>query len=148
MWDEFKKFAMRGNVIDLAIGIIIGSAFTSIVKSLVDDVIMPPIGLLLGRVDFANIFWVLKAGSPTPPYATVADAKAAGAVTMNFGIFINAVIAFLIVAFVTFIIIRAMNRMMAQPAPVPAVPTSRECPFCLEQVAIRATRCPHCTSQL
>jgi large conductance mechanosensitive channel len=148
MLKEFKAFALRGNVIDMAVGIIIGAAFGTIVKSLVDDVIMPPIGLLLGGVNFANLFILLKTGSPAAPYASLADAQAAGAVTINYGVFINAVISFLIVAFVIFLLIRGMNRLTSKKEAAPAAPTTKECPFCLSTIPIKATRCPHCTSQL
>jgi large conductance mechanosensitive channel len=147
MLKEFKAFAMRGNVIDLAVGIIIGGAFGTIVKSLVDDVIMPPIGLALGNVDFGDLFMLLKAGPKTPPpYATLAEAQAAGAVTVNYGVFVNAVITFLIVAFAVFLLVRAVNRLGPQQAPV--APTTKECPYCRMAVPIGATRCPHCTSEL
>ena len=147
MLKEFKEFAMRGNVLDLAVGIIIGGAFGTIVKSLVDDVIMPPIGLALGNVDFADLFLLLKAGpKAAPPYATLAEAQAAGAVTVNYGIFVNAVITFLIVAFAVFLLVRAANRLRPQEAP--ATPTTKECPYCRMAVPVGATRCPHCTSEL
>jgi large conductance mechanosensitive channel len=147
MLKEFKEFAMRGNVIDLAVGIIIGGAFGTIVKSLVDDVIMPPIGLALGNVDFADLFMLLKAGAKSlPPYATLAEAQAAGAVTVNYGVFVNAVITFLIVAFSVFLLVRAANRLKPQEAP--AAPTTKECPYCRMAVPVAATRCPHCTSEL
>jgi large conductance mechanosensitive channel len=147
MLKEFKEFAMRGNVLDLAVGIIIGGAFGTIVKSLVDDVIMPPIGLALGNVDFADLFLMLKAGAKaTPPYATLAEAKAAGAVTINYGVFVNAVITFLIVAFAVFLLVRAANRLRPQEAP--AAPTTKECPYCRLAIPIGATRCPQCTSEL
>jgi large conductance mechanosensitive channel len=146
MLDEFKKFAMRGNVIDLAVGVIIGASFGAIINSLVKDMIMPPIGLLLGKVDFANLFWVLRAGIPAEPYATLADAQAAGAVTLNYGLFINAIVSFVIVAFAIFLLIRAVNRMQ-KPAPA-ADPTTRECPYCSTTISVKAKRCPNCTSQL
>jgi len=147
MLKEFKAFAMRGNVIDLAVGIIIGGAFGTIVKSLVDDVIMPPIGLALGNVDFADLFMLLKAGAKSPPpYATLAEAQAAGAVTVNYGVFFNAVFTFLIVAFCVFLLVRAMNRLQPQQAPV--APTTKECPYCRMAAPVGATRCPHCTSEL
>jgi large conductance mechanosensitive channel len=147
MLKEFKAFAMRGNVIDLAVGIIIGGAFGTIVKSLVDDVIMPPIGLALGNVDFADLFMLLKAGAKSPPpYATLAEAQAAGAVTLNYGVFVNAVITFLIVAFSVFLLVRAANRL--QPQEAPSAPTTKECPYCRMAVPVAATRCPHCTSEL
>ena len=146
MLKEFKEFAMRGNVLDLAVGIIIGGAFGTIVKSLVDDVLMPPIGLLLGNVDFADLFLMLKAGpKAAPPYATLAEAQAAGAVTINYGLFFNAVIAFLIVAFAVFLVVRAANRL--QPKEAPAA-TTKDCPYCRMAVPLAATRCPHCTSEL
>ena len=146
MLKEFKEFAMRGNVLDLAVGIVIGGAFGTIVKSLVDDVIMPPIGLLLGNVDFADLFLLLKAGpKAAPPYATLAEAQAAGAVTINYGLFFNALIAFLIVAFAVFLVVRAANRL--QPKEVPAA-TTKDCPYCRMAVPLAATRCPHCTSEL
>jgi large conductance mechanosensitive channel len=147
MLKEFKAFAMRGNVLDLAVGIIIGGAFGTIVKSLVDDVIMPPIGLALGNVDFADLFLLLKAGTKAPPpYATLAEAQAAGAVTVNYGVFVNAVITFLIVAFAVFLLVRAANRL--QPQEAAAAPTTKDCPYCRMPVPITATRCPHCTSEL
>ena len=148
MWKEFKEFILRGNVIDLAIGIVIGAAFGAIVKSLVDDIIMPPIGLVLGGVDFANLFILLQSGTPAAPYATLADAKLAGAVTINYGVFINTLISFLIVAFVIFLLVRTINRMRRkaeEPAPAPA---AKECPYCLSSIPIKATRCAHCTSDL
>ena len=147
MFKEFKEFAMRGNVVDMAVGIVIGAAFGTIVKSFVDDVLMPPIGLLLGNVDFSNLFLTLKEGAKAAgPYASLAAAKAAGAVTLNLGIFINTVISFLIVAFAVFLVIKGMNSMKRQEAPPP--PDTKECPFCLSTIPIKAQRCPHCTSQL
>ena len=147
MLKEFKEFAMRGNVLDLAVGIIIGGAFGTIVKSLVDDVIMPPIGLALGNVDFADLFLLLKAGpKAAPPYATLAEAQAAGAVTINYGVFVNSVITFLIVAFSVFLLVRAANRLRPQEAP--AAPTTKECPYCRMAIPVGATRCPQCTSEL
>lgn len=150
MIKEFKEFIMRGNVMDMAVGIIIGAAFSAIVNSLVKDVIMPPIGLIFNK-DFANLFVVLKEGADIPqPYETLADAQAAGAVTINYGNFINYVITFLIVAFVIFMLIRWVNRLRrATEKPKEAgVPTTKDCPFCLSAVPIKATRCPHCTSEL
>ncbi|HOD34499.1 MAG TPA: large-conductance mechanosensitive channel protein MscL [Syntrophales bacterium] len=146
MFKEFKEFAMRGNVVDMAVGIIIGGAFGTIVKSLVDDVLMPPIGLLLGNVDFSNIFAVIKAGKIAGPYATLAEAKAAGAVTINMGIFINSIISFLIVAFAVFVVIRQINALKRAEEPEPA--TTKECPFCFSSIPIKATRCPSCTSEV
>ena len=148
MLKEFKEFALRGNVVDMAVGIIIGAAFGTIITSLVNDVIMPPIGLLLGNVDFANLFILLKAGSPAGPYALLADAQAAGAVTINYGVFINAVVSFLIVAFVMFLLIRSINKMKREEEAPPAEPTTKECPHCLSTISIKATRCPYCTSEL
>lgn len=153
MIKEFKDFAMRGNVVDMAVGIIIGAAFGTIVTSIVSDIIMPPIGLLLGNVDFTNLFIVLKEGSIPGPYNSLGGAAAAGAVTVNYGAFINKVVSFLIVAFVIFMMIRVMNRMKreeeAAPAAVPApVPTTKECPHCYMEVPLKATRCPHCTSEI
>jgi len=149
MMKEFKEFAVKGNVVDMAVGIIIGAAFGTIVKSLVADVIMPPIGLLLGNVDFANLFVVLKQGAAAGPYLTLKDAADAGAVTLNYGMFINTVISFVIVAFAVFMVIKNMNRMKRkEEAPAPAPATTRECPFCLSTIAIKATRCPHCTSEV
>jgi len=145
MLKEFKEFALRGNVIDMAVGIIIGVAFGSIVKSLVADVIMPPIGVLLGGVDFSNIFINLSDGD----FANLAAAKEAGAATINIGVFINAVIGFLIVAFAVFLLIRAINRMTKEEEEQPAPePTEKECPYCLSNIPIKATRCGHCTSEL
>ena len=146
--DEFKKFAMRGNVVDMAVGIIIGGAFGTIVKSLVDDVIMPPIGLLLGGVDFADLFITLKDGTAAGPYATVLAAKEAGAVTLNVGLFINSVISFTIVAFAVFLLIKGMNSLQKKQEEPPAEPTEKECPHCFTSIPIKATRCPHCTSEL
>jgi large conductance mechanosensitive channel len=148
MFQEFKKFAMRGNVVDMAVGIIIGGAFGLIVKSLVDDVMMPPIGLLLGGVDFSNLFIVLQEGAKPGPYAALADAQAAGAVTIAYGAFLNTVINFLIIAFAIFLLIRAVNRLQAPAEEPTGEPTTRECPFCLSTIPIKATRCSHCTSQV
>jgi len=148
MFKEFKEFAMRGNVVDMAVGIIIGAAFGTIVTSLVSDVIMPPIGLLLGSVDFSNLFIVLKEGTTAGPYASLAAAKGAGAVSLNVGVFINTLINFLIVAFAIFMLIRSMNKLRRQPEAAPAEPTTKTCPHCLSTIPIKATRCAFCTSQL
>ena len=148
MLKEFKEFAMKGNVLDMAVGIIIGAAFGGIVTSLVADVIMPPIGLLLGNVDFSNIFAVLKAGKVAGPYAALSDAKAAGAVTMNIGVFVNTVINFVIVAFAIFLLIRSVNQLKRKQEAPPAVPTTKECSHCFTAIPIKATRCPNCTSEL
>lgn len=145
---EFKKFAMRGNVVDMAVGIIIGGAFGTIVKSLVDDVIMPPIGLLLGGVDFSDLFITLKEGATAGPYATVEAAKEAGAVTLNAGLFINSVISFTIVAFAVFLLIKGMNSLQKKEEEAPAEPTEKDCPHCFTKIPIKATRCPHCTSEI
>jgi large conductance mechanosensitive channel len=149
MFKEFKEFAMRGNVVDMAVGIVIGASFGGIISSLVADVIMPPIGLMLGNVDFSNLFITLKQGAKAAgPYASLVDAKAAGAVTVNVGVFINTVISFLIVAFAVFMVIRGMNRMKREaPAPA-ALPSTKDCPFCCTAIPIQAKRCPNCTSQL
>lgn len=149
MLKEFKEFAMRGNVVDMAVGIIIGAAFGTIVKSLVDDLIMPPIGLLLGNVDFANLYLVLKDGAAAvAPYASLAEAKKAGAVTLNYGVFINAVVSFVIVVFAVFMLVRTMNRLKAAEAAAPAEATTKECRYCCSVIPIKATRCPNCTSEL
>jgi len=145
MLKEFKAFAMRGNVVDMAVGIIIGGAFGTIVKSLVSDVIMPPIGLLVGGVDFADLFITLKDGAVAGPYANLAAAQAAGAVTIGYGLFINAVISFLIVAFAVFMLIKAINKLQAEK---PAEVSTRDCPFCCSSISLKATRCPNCTSTL
>jgi large conductance mechanosensitive channel len=148
MLKEFKEFAMRGNVIDMAIGIIIGAAFGAIVGTLVADVIMPPIGLLLGNVDFSNLFVVLKEGKAAGPYPSLAEAQKAAAVTINYGVFVNAVIKFVVVAFATFFLVRSVNKLKRQEKVAPAAPTTKECPYCLSAIPVKATRCPHCTSQL
>lgn len=145
MLKEFKAFAMRGNVLDLAVGFILGGAFGTIVKSLVDDVIMPPIGLAMGHVDFKNLFVVLKDGKTAAPYASLADAQTAGAVTVNYGQFINSIVTFLIIAFAVFMIVRAANRLKPAEA---AAPSTKDCQFCKRPIPIGAVRCPECTSQL
>jgi large conductance mechanosensitive channel len=139
---------MRGNVVDMAVGIIIGAAFGAIVKSLVDDLIMPPIGLLLGNVDFANLFLVLKEGATPEPYASLDAAKKAGAVTLNYGVFINAIVSFTIVAFAVFMLVRAVNKLKAAEEEAPAEPATKDCPYCFTAIPIKAKRCPHCTSEL
>jgi large conductance mechanosensitive channel len=150
MFKEFRQFAMRGNVVDMAVGIIIGGAFGTIVKSLVDDVIMPPIGLMLGNVDFTNLFVVLKQGSKAAgPYTNLVEAHAAGAVTVNYGQFINNVVSFIIVAFAVFLLVRTMNRLQQRLEHHPEVtPTTKECPYCCSVINTKATRCPSCTSEL
>jgi large conductance mechanosensitive channel len=142
MFKEFKEFAMRGNVLDMAVGIIVGAAFGQIVNSFVGDILMPPIGRLLGHADFSNLFISLSG----TPYDTLAAAKAAGAATLNYGVFLNTVINFLIVAFAVFLLVRQVNRLAPKPAPAP--PSTRECPYCLSTVPIKATKCAQCTSQL
>jgi large conductance mechanosensitive channel len=148
MFKEFKEFAMKGNVVDMAVGIIIGAAFGTIIKSLVSDIIMPPIGLLLGNVDFANLFIVLKEGTVAGPFAALADAQKAGAVTINYGVFINTIISFIIVAFAVFVLIRNINKLKRQEEAPPEEPTTKECPYCLSTIAINATRCAFCTADL
>jgi large conductance mechanosensitive channel len=147
MWNDFKAFIMRGNVMDLAVAVVIGGAFGTIVKSFVDDIIMPPIGLALGHVDFSNLYMLLKDGTKAPsPYASLADAKAAGAVTLNYGAFINNVIAFLIIALAVFMIVRMVSKLYAKPAP--ASPNTKPCPRCTLPIPLAATRCPQCTSDV
>jgi large conductance mechanosensitive channel len=147
MLKEFKAFILRGNVMDMAVGVIVGAAFGTIVKSLVDDVLMPPIGLATGGLDFSNLFVVLKEGAKAVgPYASLADARAAGAVTLNYGAFINTLVAFLIVAACIFMVIQAVGRLQ-RPAPAGA-PTTKDCPFCKTSIPLAAVRCPHCTSEL
>jgi len=148
MIKEFKEFAVKGNVVDMAVGIIIGGAFGTIVKSLVSDVIMPPIGMLMGNVDFSQLFIVLNSGDAAGSYATVADAQAAGAVTINYGIFINNVISFVIVAFAVFMLIRAINKLKREEVAPPEEPTTHDCPHCFSTISLKATRCPHCTSEV
>ena len=156
LWSEFKKFIFRGNLLDLAIGFTVGAAFTTIAKSLVTDVLMPPIGWLIGRSDFSDLFWILRAGETVkPPYATLADAQAAGAVTINYGLFVNSVIAFLVVAVAMFAVIRMANRLdrdleraLGHAPPAPAEPSDKKCPYCLSTIPYKAIRCAHCTSDL
>ncbi len=155
MFAEFRKFIMRGNVMDLAVGFILGAAFSTIVKSLVDDLLMPPLGLLLGHADFSNLFVVIKEGAQAGPYTTVQMAKQAGAVTINYGVFLNAIVSFVIVGFAVFLIVRSMNRLEAKleaqfskEKPKPGEPTDKKCTYCLTTVPFKAVRCPACTSQL
>lgn len=146
---EFKEFAIKGNVVDLAVGVVIGGAFSTIVKSLVDDIIMPPIGLLIGNVDFSNLFIVLKEGAKQAgPYISVSSAKQSGAVTLNIGLFINAFVSFTIVAFAIFMLVKTINRLKREPVVKSVDIDSKECSFCFSTVHARATRCPHCTSDL
>ncbi len=142
MFKEFKEFAMKGNVLDMAIGIIIGAAFGKIITSFVSDILMPPLGLLLGKMDFSNLFINLSGGD----FPTIAAAKAAGAATMNYGVFLNTIIDFIIVAFAIFLLIRQVNKFKRQPPAAP--PNTKDCPFCASAIPIPAKRCPHCTSQL
>lgn len=148
MFKEFREFAAKGNVADMAVGIIIGVAFGAIVKSLVSDIIMPPVGLLLGNVDFSNLFVVLKHGQVAGHYALLSEAKKAGAVTINYGVFVNTVINFVVVAFAMFLVVRSMNRLSRKEEAVAEEPTTKECPYCLSVIPIKATRCAHCTSEL
>ena len=147
MIKEFREFALKGNVVDMAVGIIIGVAFGAVIKSLVDNVLMPPIGLLLGDVDFSNLLVVLKAGAPAGPYATLAEAQEAGAVAISYGVFVNAIVSFVIVAFAVFMVVRRVNR-MKRAEEAQAEPTTRECPRCLSSISVKATRCAFCTSEV
>ncbi len=146
MFKEFKEFAVKGNVVDMAVGIIIGGAFGTIVKSLVDDIIMPPIGLLLGKIDFANLFLLLQPGKVAGPYGSLAEAKAAGAVTVNYGMFVNSVVSFSIVAFAVFLMVRSINKLKRKEEEAP--PNTKLCPHCQSNIPDKATRCRHCTSEL
>jgi large conductance mechanosensitive channel len=146
MLDEFKKFIMRGNVLDMAVGIVMGTAFVAIVRSFVNDIIMPPIGLLLGGIDFSNLFILLKQGVTPGPFLTVAEAQEAGAVTLNYGIFINTIISFLIIALAIFLVIRKINSMKKKEEAAP--PSTKECPYCFTMIPIKAKRCPNCTTEL
>lgn len=150
MLKEFTKFMMRGNVMDMAVGIIIGAAFGKIVNSLVSDVIMPPIGLLLGRADFSNLFLVLRQGNPPEPYSTLAEAQKSGAVTLNYGLFVNTIIGFVIVGFSVYLLVRWVNRLtnLIPKKETPAAPTTKTCPYCLSSVPLGASRCPQCTSTI
>ena len=147
MWQDFKAFILRGNVMDLAVAVIIGASFGAVVKSFVDDVVMPPIGMVTGGTDFNSHYLLLKEGTKAPPpYATPAAAKDAGAVTLNYGAFLGSVLTFLIVAAAVFLMIRMVNRL--QKKPIPAAPNTKPCPFCVTAIPIAATRCPNCTSQV
>ncbi len=148
MIKELKEFAMRGNVLDMAVGIIIGASFGSVVRSLVDDVIMPPVGLILGNVDFSNLFIVLREGDIVGPYLSIAEAQAVGAVTLNYGLFVNTIITFLIVAFAVFLLIRSVNILQKTEEDTRSEPTTKECPFCFMDIPMDAIRCPQCTSDL
>jgi large conductance mechanosensitive channel len=145
---EFREFAVKGSVVDMAVGIIIGAAFGTIVSSLVEDIIMPPVGLLLGGVAFQDFFVVLREGTTAPPYLTLEDARAAGAVTLNYGVFVSALVTFIIVAFAVFMLIRAINRLRRQQPVEPTAPSEQSCPFCATTIPLKALRCPNCTSAL
>lgn len=150
MLKEFKEFAVKGNALDMAVGVVVGGAFGAIVNSLVTDILMPPLGLLLGKTDFSNLFLILKKGSVEGPFSTLAEAQKAGAVTFSYGLFLNRVISFLIVAFALFLILKVINRLRKPEEPVlpPPVTTEKSCPFCLSTIPLKARRCPHCTSTL
>lgn len=144
MFKDFKAFIMKGSILELATAVVIGAAFAGVIKSLVEDVIMPPVGLALGKVDFSNLYILLQDGAKAaPPYATLADAKAAGAVTIGYGLFLNSIIGFLIVTAAIFLVLRAANRMIQK-----AAPSTKDCPFCISSIPLAAKRCPNCTSQL
>ena len=147
MFKEFREFAMRGNAVDMAVGIVTGAAFGTIIKSLVEDILMPPLSLVTGGVDFSNMFIILKEGTPPAPYLTLADANAAGAVTLNPGLFVNALVNFLIVAFALFLVVKQVNR-LRKPPEAPPSPEVKQCPYCLSTIPEEATRCAFCTSQL
>ncbi|MBC7316410.1 MAG: large conductance mechanosensitive channel protein MscL [Chloroflexi bacterium] len=148
LWREFKDFAVNGNVIELAIGLVLGQAFTKVVNSLVTDIILPPIGWLVGNVDFSDLYILLKAGASAPPYASLQAAKEAGAITLNIGLLLNSIINFVIIAWALFWVVRGIGRLRTpKPAPAPA-PTTKECPYCFSSIPIKATRCPYCTSHL
>ncbi len=150
MWKEFKEFALRGNIIDVAVGFVIGVAFGSVTTSLVNDIIMPPIGLVIGKVDFNNLYILLKQGDPAGPYASLQAAKDAGAVSVNYGAFVTTVISFLIIAFVVFLLVKAINQLYREQEKEPAAPKpeTKECPYCLSTIPEKAIRCPYCTSEL
>lgn len=145
MFKEFREFAVRGNVMDMAVGLVLGAAFGAIVKSFVDDVLMPPLGLLTGGMDFADQYVLLRAGDPPGPYPSLEQAKAAGAVTVNYGLLVNNVVSFLLVAFAVYLVVRAVNRMRREEPPAP---DAKSCPFCKTDIPLAAVRCPHCTSEL
>lgn len=149
MFKEFKEFAVRGNVVDMAVGIIIGGAFGTIVSSMVSDIIMPPIGLALGKVDFSNLYFLLREGASPGPYVSLEEARAAGAVSLNYGMFVNNLVSFAIVAFSVFLLVKGLNKIKREQVPeAPAAATVKECPRCVSKVDIRARRCPFCTSEL
>ncbi len=146
MWKEFRAFVARGNVTDMAVGIIIGASFGAIARSLVDDLLMPPLGLLLGNVDFQDLFVILRPGMEPGPYLTVAQAQEAGAVTLNYGLFINSVVSFLLVAVAMFFVVQFVNRLRREEEPAP--PSTQTCPYCRTSIPVEASRCPYCTSHL
>jgi large conductance mechanosensitive channel len=149
VFKEFKEFAVKGNVIDLAVGVVIGGAFGAIVKSLVEDILMPPLGLVIGNVDFSNLFIVMKQGAKQAgPYVSLSAAKAAGAVTLNIGLFINALVSFTIVAFAIFMLVKLINRLKREDQASPAPVNTKTCPYCFSLIDLQASRCPCCTSQL
>ncbi len=148
MLKEFREFALKGNVMDMAVGIIIGAAFSAIVGSLVADVLMPPIGLILGNIDFANLFVLLKEGAQPGPYATVAEAKKAGAITINYGLLISTLVNFILVAFALFMVVRNINRLRREEAPAPPAPDTKECPHCISKIPAKATVCAYCTNRV
>ncbi|MEN8097718.1 MAG: large conductance mechanosensitive channel protein MscL [Chloroflexota bacterium] len=148
VWKEFREFAMRGSLIDMAVGIIIGGAFGAVIKSLVADLLMPPLGLLLGNADFTNLFSVMRDGEVAGPYATLLEAQEAGAVTINYGLFIVAIINFILIAFAVFMLVRTINRLRAEEEEVVEEPTTKECPYCMSTIALNATRCAFCTADL
>lgn len=148
MLKEFKEFALKGSVLDMAIGIVIGGVFTPIVKSLVDDVLMPPLGLLLGGMDFSQLFILLREGSVPAPYASLDTAKTAGAITLNYGVFVNSIITFILVAFAVFLLVKVINRWKREAALPPPEPTAKICPMCCTEIPLKAMRCPACTSEL
>ena len=148
MWQEFKKFAIRGNVLDMAVGIIIGAAFGTIVSSVVNDIIMPPIGLVLGNIDFKNLFVVIKGGNQPGPYATTEIAQQLGAVTINYGRFINNIVTFMIVSFAVFMLVKLVNKLRGADAVLPPPPPTKDCPFCTTKISVNAIKCPSCTADL
>ena len=148
MVKEFKEFAMRGSVVDMAVGIIIGAAFGTIITSLVSDILMPPIGLLFGGVDFSNLFVTIKQGATAGPFASLTEAQQAGAVTINYGVFVNKIVSFIIIAFAIFMVVKGMNSLKKKEEASPAAPATKDCSFCFTAIPVKATRCPHCTSEV
>lgn len=149
MWKEFRAFIVRGNVVDLTVGFIVGAAFTAVVRSMVTNLFMPPLGLLVGEVDFSERFLLLSPGDPAPPYATVGEAQAAGAVTLNYGVFMDEVLSFLLIGFVVFLVVRSVESLERRRQNAePGAPVTKECPFCVSAIPVRARRCPSCTSQI